>query len=186
MYGVSFRFEDISDAIALREATGQIPRASPAGDLEIAPHGVGPNRSARHATLHSYNCASITSYDMPERSADWMEQAWRDLAMAGLARDSGFFEWASFISQQAAEKAIKAVYQKHGAVAWGHSVRDLLEGLQAAGREVPADLSGIARSLDRNYIPDGFSRGKPADYFAREDAVSGAERIIQFCDGLLA
>ena len=53
MYGVSFRFEDISDAIALREATGQIPRASPAGDLEIAPHGVGPNRSARHATLHS-------------------------------------------------------------------------------------------------------------------------------------
>ena len=92
-------------------------------------------------------------------------------------------------SQQAAEKAIKAVYQKHGAVAWGHSVRDLLEGLQAAGREVPADLSGIARSLDRNYIPDGFSRGKPADYFTREDAddaINGAERIIWFCDGLLA
>ncbi|MDD3934208.1 MAG: HEPN domain-containing protein, partial [Methanoculleus sp.] len=96
-------------------------------------------------------------------------------------------------SQQAAEKAIKAVYQKHGAVAWGHSVRDLLEGLQAAGREVPADLFSVARSLDRNYIParypNGFSRGKPADYFTREDAddaINGAERIIRFCDGLLA
>ena len=115
-----------------------------------------------------------------------MEQARRDLAMAGQARDTGFFEWACFISQQGAEKAIKAVYQRHGAVAWGHSVLDLLDGLRAAGREIPADLFRIARGLDRNYIPDGFSRGKPADYFAREDAVSGAERIIQFCDGLLA
>ena len=89
--------------------------------------------------------------------------------------------------------AIKAVYQKHGAVAWGHSVLDLLDGPRAAGREIPADLFRIARSLDRSYIParypDGFSRGKPADYFTREDAddaVSGAEKIIQFCDGLLA
>jgi HEPN domain-containing protein len=60
-------------------------------------------------------------------------------------------------------------------------------------REIPADLFSVARSLDRNYIParypDGFSRGKPADYFTQEDAddaVSGAERIVQFCDGLLA
>jgi hypothetical protein len=36
---------------------------------------------------------------MPERSADWMGQARRDLAMAGQARDTGFFEWACFILQ---------------------------------------------------------------------------------------
>lgn len=121
-----------------------------------------------------------------------MGQARRDLAMARQARDTGFFEWACFISQQAAEKAIKAVYQRSGAVAWGHSVLDLLEGLRQR-YEIPADLFKIARSLDRNYIParypDGFAVVKPADYFAQEDAddaVSGAERIIQFCDGLLA
>jgi len=121
-----------------------------------------------------------------------MGQARRDLAMAGQARDTGFFEWACFISLQAAEKAIMAVYQRSGAVALGHSVLDLLEGLRQR-YEIPADLFRIARRLDRNYIParypDGFAVGKPADYFAQEDAddaVSGAERIIQFCDGLLA
>ncbi len=111
-----------------------------------------------------------------------MEQARRDLAMAGQARDTGFFEWACFISQQGAEKAIKAVYQRHGATLF--SISSMI-----SCREIPADLFSVARSLDRNYIPDGFSRGKPADYFTQEDAddaVSGAERIVQFCDGLLA
>ncbi|WP_301664590.1 HEPN domain-containing protein [Methanoculleus frigidifontis] len=71
-------------------------------------------------------------------------------------------------------------------------VVDLLKGLQQR-HDVPQNLFGIARSLDRSYVParypDGFPRGKPADYFGREDAddaVGGAERIIQFCDGLLA
>lgn len=94
-------------------------------------------------------------------------------------RDTGFFEWACFISQQGAEKA---VYQRHGATLF--SISSMI-----SGREIPADLSSVARSLDRNYILDGFSRGKPADYFTQEDAddaVSGAERIVQFCDGLLA
>ncbi|MGC9435972.1 MAG: HEPN domain-containing protein [Methanomicrobiales archaeon] len=112
--------------------------------------------------------------------------------MARQARDNGFFEWACFISQQAALKAIKSVYQRHGAVAWGHSVMDLLSGLQQR-HNVPQPLFEIARSLDRSYVParypDGFPRGKPADYFGQEeanDAVSGSERILQFCDGLLA
>lgn len=117
---------------------------------------------------------------MPERSADRTEQARRDLAMAGQARDTGFFEWACFISQQAAEKAIKAVYQKHGAVAWGHSVLDLLDGLRAAGREIPSDLFRIARGLDRLYIPARYpdEAGRLFHQDA-DDAVSGAERITQ-------
>jgi HEPN domain-containing protein len=76
--------------------------------------------------------------------------------------------------------AIKAVYQKHGAVAWGHSVLDLLDGLRAAGREIPSDLFRIARGLDRLYIParypDGFSRGKPADYFTRMQTMQSVVR----------
>ena len=45
---------------------------------------------------------------------------------------AGFYEWACFISQQAAEKAAKAVLQRWGAEAWGHSVVRLLEAV--AGR----------------------------------------------------
>jgi len=81
---------------------------------------------------------------MPERSTDWMEQSKRDLQMAGQAAASGFPEWACFIAQQAAEKAIKAVYQKKGGVAWGHSVADLLQGLPGDCK-IPSDLSRVAR-----------------------------------------
>ncbi|HOW34728.1 MAG TPA: HEPN domain-containing protein [Methanoregulaceae archaeon] len=129
---------------------------------------------------------------MPERSTDWMEQATRDLQMAAHAATSGFPEWACFIAQQAAEKAIKAVYQKKGGVAWGHSVADLLQGLPV-DCQVPAALLKLARNLDRWYIqaryPDGFPQGKPGDYVDREDAgdaISSAGRILQFCEGLLA
>jgi len=86
---------------------------------------------------------------MAERSADWMEQARRDLAMAGQARDTGFFEWACFISQQGAEKAIKAVYQRHGAVAWGHSVLDLLDDLLPGDSRRP--LFGRTQSRSQLY-----------------------------------
>ena len=121
-----------------------------------------------------------------------MEQSIRDLQMAKNAAASDFPEWACFIAQQAAEKAIKAVYQKNGGVAWGHSVVDLLQGLPG-DCDVPTDLLKVARNLDRWYIqaryPDGFPQGKPGDYVDREDAedaISGAGRILQFCKGLLA
>jgi HEPN domain-containing protein len=46
---------------------------------------------------------------MAERSADWMRQAEADLRHARHALEDGDYEWSAFASQQAAEKAIKAV-----------------------------------------------------------------------------
>jgi len=104
---------------------------------------------------------------MAERSSDWMEQAERDLQMAQVARAEGFFEWACFIAQQAAEKAIEAVYQKEGAIAWGHSNTDLLRGIEQR-YSVPKDILTSARRLDRFYIParypDGFGEGKTSAF----------------------
>jgi HEPN domain-containing protein len=129
---------------------------------------------------------------MPERSTDWIGQAERDLSMAEQAANSGFPEWACFISQQAAEKALKAVFQKAGGTAWGHSVADLLRGLEKK-YSIPDGLVKEGRSLDRWYVqaryPNGFPAGKPGDYVDSEDAehaINGARRILQFCKGLLA
>jgi len=124
---------------------------------------------------------------MPERSADWMNQAERDLAQARWSLEGRFFEWACFVAQQAAEKAVKAVYQAHHAIAWGHSVSNLLANLP--GDSHPADdLIERAIRLDRFYIlpryPNGFDMGSPKDYFTRrdaEEAIKDAERIIGFC-----
>ena len=66
---------------------------------------------------------------MVERSADWMKQAERDLENAKYELKGGFYEWSCFLCQQAAEKAVKAIYQKLGAEAFGHSVAGLLKKL---------------------------------------------------------
>jgi len=49
-----------------------------------------------------------------ERSADWMDTAQGDLEHAKSDVEGGFYNWACFSAQQAAEKAIKAVFQRMG------------------------------------------------------------------------
>lgn len=129
---------------------------------------------------------------MPERSQDWFRQAKRDLESAKVLLKNGFFEWACFIAQQASEKAVKAVYQKLGAEAWGHSVSDLLRGMKDMVG-VSEGLLDKAKSLDRFYIParypNGWPSGIPAEYITKEDAqnaINDSEKILQFCEGLLA
>ncbi len=53
---------------------------------------------------------------MAERSLDWIRQAEKDLENAHWEKKGGYYEWACFVSQQAGEKALKAVYQRFGEV----------------------------------------------------------------------
>ena len=129
---------------------------------------------------------------LPERSRDWINQAKRDLASAEAMLTSGFYEWACFASQQAAEKAVKAVFQKMGATAWGHSLLELLK-LLAGKVTISEELFDYARTLDRFYIParypNGFESGSPFEYFTKKDAeyaIFCGRRIVEFCTGLLA
>ena len=67
-----------------------------------------------------------------ERSADWIYEAGRDLEHAKSDSNSGFYNWACFSAQQGAEKALRAVFQKMGAEAWGAFCS---RAAQRAGRE---------------------------------------------------
>ncbi len=69
-----------------------------------------------------------------ERSADWMDQAEGDLDHARNDLEDAFYEWACFSAQQAAEKAVKVVFQALGQEAWGHSVADLLRELNKSSQ----------------------------------------------------
>jgi HEPN domain-containing protein len=95
---------------------------------------------------------------MPERSKEWIKQAWRDLDSAKAQMENGFFEWSFFIAQQAAEKAIKAIYQKMEAESWGHSVTDLLKASKER-IDIPNELLDGAKQLDRFYIPARYPNG---------------------------
>ena len=74
---------------------------------------------------------------------------------AGSARDTGHHEWAAFASHQAAEKAIKAVYQKLHMEAWGHALTTLLEHLPNE-KQHNEELIEKAMVLDRHYIPTRY------------------------------
>ena len=124
---------------------------------------------------------------MPNRALDWLKQADRDLAHAQHAIEDRDFEWACFAAQQAAEKAVKAVYEHSHGEAWGHVVSKLL-------RELPAEvgvtqqLEQAALRLDKLYIPtrypNGFESGAPGDFYTEGEAltaVADASAIIEFC-----
>lgn len=121
-----------------------------------------------------------------------MDQALGDLEHARSDLERGFFDWACFSAQQAAEKAVRAVFQKMGAEAWGHSVADLLEEL-GRSQLVPEALRDIALELDKVYIParypDAHPSGSPRRRYIRTEAqrmVTYADQIIQFSQGLLS
>lgn len=127
-----------------------------------------------------------------ERSKDWLDQAKRDLEHAHNDLRSAFYEWACFSAQQAAEKAVKAVFQKLGAEAWGHSVADLLLELRKR-HMVPEGLIDRALELDKAYIPTRYPNahpsGSPKTRYTKTEAerlIGHAQRIVEFCEGLLA
>ena len=121
-----------------------------------------------------------------------MEQAHSDLEHARNDMASGFHNWACFSAQQSAEKAVKAVFQKMGAVAWGHSVADLLQELSQS-HSLPEGLYDAALELDKAYIPtrypDAHPSGSPKSRYTKQEAgrlIACAQKIIEFCAGLLS
>jgi HEPN domain-containing protein len=127
-----------------------------------------------------------------ERSKDWLDEAIGDLEHARNDERGGFYNWACFSAQQAAEKAVKAVFQKMGAEAWGHSVADLIREL-GKKHSVPEDLFNASLELDKAYIPARYPNahpsGSPRSRYTKEEAkrlIGYAERVVKFCSDLLS
>jgi len=80
--------------------------------------------------------------DTPGSAADWLTRARGDLAIARVALPAdAFYEDLCFHAQQAAEKALKAVYVHNGwAFRYTHDLEALLFGLMQQGLEVPDEI----------------------------------------------
>lgn len=127
-----------------------------------------------------------------ERSQDWFDESLGDLEHARSDLLGGFYNWACFSAQQAAEKAVKAVFQKIGAEAWGHSVYDLLKGLPQE-HSPSQELFEAALELDKAYIPTRYPNahpsGSPRSRYTAAEAerlIAHAEKILKFCENLLS
>ena len=124
---------------------------------------------------------------MVSRVDDWFRQALRDLEHARRSIELGDYEWVCFASQQAAEKAVKALYQKLGVEVWGHSISRMLESLPNEYKP-SKEMIDKAKELDRHYIPTRYPsfhpEGAPLDYYTEEDAkraVKYAGEIVEYC-----
>jgi HEPN domain-containing protein len=129
---------------------------------------------------------------MVERSRDWLDQAQGDLEHARNDLRSGYYEWACFSAQQSAGKAVKALFQKIGAEAWGHSVFDLLSALESR-IHLDKDLLDYALELDKAYIPTRYPNAHPSSSPRRrytkkeaERLIECAETILKFCESVLS
>ncbi len=116
-----------------------------------------------------------------------MQQAFKDINHAIESKKIQHYEWAVLAAQQAAEKAIKALYFEIRIEAWGHSLLKLLKELPEA-YYVPKRFIKATKSLDKHYIasryPNGFASGAPMDYYTKDDAeeaIKNGEKVFQFC-----
>ena len=118
----------------------------------------------------------------------WMDQAERDLDDARYSAKGERCSLACFLSQQAAEKALKGFLYSRGAEnVWGHSVAELCADAAEAD---PAfgEMTPRAGGLDKYYIPtrypNGLPGGIPADAFNSRDAsmaIALAQETLDLC-----
>jgi HEPN domain-containing protein len=115
-----------------------------------------------------------------EEGQRWLRQAQEDLHWARHLAQEGAYHLACFLSQQVAEKALKAfLYAQGEEFVIGHSV----ERLCAAAAAFDPEFQTRGRSwsiLDGYYIPtrypNGLPDGIPADVYTRE-AAEGAVNL---------
>jgi HEPN domain-containing protein len=117
----------------------------------------------------------------PGSPEDWLAHAWSDLNLARLARDNpGVLpEQACFHAQQAAEKALKAVFVSQGVdFPLVHSIHVLVQIAQESGLEVPPEVDE-ARLLTPYAVLTGYP-GYLEEISAASvsEAIRLAERVV--------
>jgi HEPN domain-containing protein len=123
----------------------------------------------------------------------WFQEAQADLTVVHTLRGAGHHAAACFHSQQATEKALKALLYAQGArVVLGHSVRELArqgEGHDPAFAEVADDTA----LLDQFYITARYPNGLPAPAIPSQSFTSAqaqaaqeaAEKVIRLVETFL-
>jgi len=135
---------------------------------------------------------NITRWDI--EAERWFKDALEDLSVAELLLKSSHYAASCFHSQQAAEKALKAVLYKKGVEARGHSVYVLLLEVSKYYEVNVEDLMDHARLLDKHYTQPRYPNLHPGIdlpaymLYSKEDAercLNAAKIVIKFVKKLL-
>ena len=119
----------------------------------------------------------------------WFEDALEDLRVAELLSETGHYAASCFHSQQAAEKAVKALLYANAVEAGGHSIRALLQEFSNHTGVDIHELLDDARLLDKHYAPPRYPNLHPGvpspafELYGREDAeacLRAARNVVDF------
>jgi len=123
----------------------------------------------------------------------WLLQAQADLKAAETSQSTGSYEWACFQSQQAAEKALKALWLYNAHEPWGHSLVKLIQDFPDGPVKAKLDdLISHAKRLDKLYIPTRYPNGLPDSIPAEvytdgeaSDAIGLAREVVEAVRALM-
>ena len=125
---------------------------------------------------------------IPGSPQDWLARAKGDLAIARAPLPEGaFLEDLCFHAQQAAEKAIKAVYvHNRQSFRYTHDLDVLLDGLNRQGVMIPSEIENAA-------VLTGFASetrypgiDEPVDFDEYHEAVQQAETVVAWAEREIA
>jgi HEPN domain-containing protein len=111
-----------------------------------------------------------------EETMEWLEKAGKDIRTAEVNLKQGIYDASAFFSQQAAEKALKALYIKKKAELWRtHDLGALAKKLGAEKK-----MTAVCDSLTEHYIatryPTEAKYGKPD----AEEALSQSREVVEW------
>lgn len=117
----------------------------------------------------------------------WLLTAQEDLEAAKDLHGTGKFSHACFLSQQCAEKAMKALWLAIDDDPWGHSIQKLV--MQFPQQDLLKDLQpwlNNASSLDKFYIPTRYPNGlpdlTPSQTYTSQDSEQALEKAGFFLE----
>ena len=122
-----------------------------------------------------------------EDARRWFEQAEHDLEVANSNLTLGFYADACFMSEQAAQKALKAyLIYKGRRYVWEHSIQELAKLCMKYDKKF-RDIIDAGMILDKFYIPTRYPDALappavPYKSYRKEDAVEAiniSDSIIQ-------
>jgi len=124
---------------------------------------------------------------IPGSPSDWLRRARSDLALAKAPLPSGaLYEDLCFHAQQAAEKAIKAVYRtREREFRYTHDLPELLEGLVRHGVTVPEAVREAEDLTDFAWHARYPGPAEPVTEAEYHCAVVLAERVVEWAGKLV-
>lgn len=125
----------------------------------------------------------------PENPREWLRRARSNLARAsqGQVTPDVLFEDACFDAQQAAEKALKALFVLKGVqVPRTHSISELVTTLAELGFNVPADVQEASALTDYAVAARYPGPSEPVLLEDYQKAVATATTVVSWATGIVA